>query len=140
MAVQAQIEEFLAGHQEPKKSELAALHELITQASPGCKLWFSDGLDEAGKPIANPTIGYGEQTIRYAKGTSREFFRIGLSATKSGISVFIMGLADKKFIPDTFSATIGKAKVTGYCISFKKLADIDPKVLRAAVSHGFAQA
>ena len=58
---------------------------------PDCRLWFNDGTNEAGKVVANPNIGYGVYTITYADGSSREFYRIGLSANTTGISVYVLG-------------------------------------------------
>ena len=39
-----------------------------------------------------------EPTLKYADGTTREFYQIGLSANKTGISVYIMGIEDKKYL------------------------------------------
>lgn len=136
MTTPEQIDTFIASQPEPKRSELQTLHELTLQLSPGCRLWFSDGKDDQGKVVANPTIGYGSFTMNYADGTSRESFRIGLSANKTGISVYIMGLEDKTFLAQTYGPTIGKATVTGYCIRFKSIHDIDLDTLTAALRYG----
>lgn len=136
MTTTEQIDTFIDSQPEPKRSELQTLHELTLQQSPGCKLWFSDGKDDQGKVVANPTIGYGSFTNNYADGTSRESFRIGLSANKTGISVYVMGLEDKTFLVQTYGPTIGKATVTGYCIRFKSIRDIDLDTLAAAVRYG----
>ena len=53
--------------------------------------------NEDGKVVANPNIGYGLYTIAYANGSSREFYRIGLSANTTGISVYVLGLDDKTY-------------------------------------------
>jgi hypothetical protein len=131
-----QIEAYLAAQPEPKQGDLRALHARLLTEFPGCRLWFEDGTNENGKVVANPTIGYGVYTITYARGPARDFFRIGLSGTTSGISVYVMGLADKTYLPRTYGATIGKAGVTGYCITFTRLSVIDADVLHAAISHG----
>lgn len=112
------------------------LHRLILQALPGCKLWFDDGIDSENKTVANPTVGYGLQTIRYANGKTREFFQIGLSANETGISVYILGIADKTYLARAYGKALGKAKVTGYCIRFQKLKDIRLDVLEAAIKYG----
>src|ERR1700733_12476090 len=98
MNVQEQIEEYIASQSEPKHSEMQALHQLILQVLPACKLWFLDGKDDKGKIVTNPDIGYGLQTIKYANGTSREFYQIGLSPNTAGISVYIIGLDDKTYL------------------------------------------
>ena len=47
-----------------------------------------------------------------------------------------MGLGDKAYLPETYGSKIGKASVTGYCIKFKTLNDINIKVLEAAIRDG----
>ena len=136
MNVQKQIEAYISDQPESKQPELRSLHQQILQALPGCKLWFDDGKNSENKTVTNPTIGYGSQTIRYANGKSREYFQIGISANKTGISVYILGLQDKKYLANTFAKKLGKAEVTGYCIRFKALKDIDPAVLQEAIQYG----
>lgn len=138
MTTQEQIESYIASQPGPKQSDMRALHAAILQTMPDCRLWFLDGRNEDGKIVANPNIGYGFQIMNYADGTTREFYQIGLSANTTGISVYIMGIADKTYLSRTYGATLGKASVTGYCIKFKKLADIDIAVLQAAVRDGVA--
>ena len=135
--VQEQIKEHIASHPEPKRSEIEQLHGLILGVSPGCKLWFLDGKNSEGKVVTNPDIGYGSRPHKYADGTIREFYQIGLSANKTGISIYILGIEDKKYLAETYASTLGKATVTGYCIRFKTLKDINTDVLEAAVRFGF---
>ena len=104
---------------------------------PACKLWFLDGKNSENKTVSNPNIGYGLHTIKYADGTTREFYQIGLSANKTGISVYILGIKDKKYLAQTYGRELGKASVTGYCIKFKTLQEINTKILEAAIRYGF---
>lgn len=136
MNVQEQIENYIAGQPEAKRNEMQELHAHILETLPGCKLWFLDGKDSKGKIVSNPNIGYGSYTIKYADGTTREFYQIGLSANTAGISVYIMGLTDKTYLAEMYGKEIGKASVTGYCIKFKKLKDINLNVLEAAIRYG----
>ena len=103
---------------------------------PKCKLWFLDGKDDKGKTVSNPNIGYGSYTIKYADGTTREFYQIGLSANTTGISVYIMGIKDKTYLAKTYGKKLGKASVTGYCIKFKTIKDINIDILQAAIRDG----
>ena len=138
MSVQKQIKEYISSQPEAKGSEIETLHRLILQIKPACKLWFLDGRDEKGKIVSNPNIGYGSYTIKYAGGKSREFYQIGLSANTTGISVYIMGIEDKTYLAKTYGKQLGKASVTGYCIKFKTIKDINPDVLKSAIRYGFA--
>lgn len=112
------------------------MHRQILELLPGRKLWFLDGKDKTGKVVTNPNIGYGEFSMLYKDGSTRDFYQIGISANSAGISVYIMGIADKKYLKETFGDIIGKASVTGYCIKFRSLKDIDRKVLFRAILYG----
>ena len=138
MDVQEQIKAYIASQPEPKRDDIEKLHQHILQVLPGCKLWFDTGKNSENKTVSNPNIGYGFYTIKYADGTTRDFFQIGLSANTSGISVYVLGIKDKTYLPQTFGKELGKASVTGYCIKFKKLKDINIDVLEAAIRYGVA--
>ncbi len=137
MNVQKQIDKYIASQPELKRSDMQELHDMILQIKPGTKLWFLDGTDAEGKVVSNPNIGYGIQTITYKDGTTREFYQIGLSGNKTGISVYILGIEDKKYLAETYGKDLGKASVTGYCIRFKTLKDINIEILEAAIRFGF---
>jgi hypothetical protein len=139
MNIQEQIKDYIASQPELKRTDIEALHKRILQALPKCKLWFLDGKDDKGKIVSNPNIGYGLQTIKYADGKTKEFYQIGISANTTGISVYIMGIEDKMYLPETYGKTIGKASVTGYCIKFKTLKDINIAMLEVAISDGVEQ-
>ena len=137
MDIQEQIKQYITSQPEPKRTDMQALHRIILQVMPACKLWFLDGKNEEGKTVSNPNIGYGLHTMKYADGTTREFFQIGMSANKTGISVYILGIEDKKYLAQTYGKELGKASVTGYCIRFKTLKDINIEILEAAIRYGF---
>lgn len=148
MSIQEQIKKYIDSQPEPKRADLEALHQRILQALPKSKLWFLDGKDDKGKIVSNPNVGYGLQTIKYAdarpddrigRGKTKPFYQIGISANTAGISVYIMGIDDKNYLPKTYGKTIGKASVTGYCIKFKKLKDINIDILEAAIRDGVKQ-
>ena len=95
MSVQEQIEKYITSQPEQKRSDMQALHRTILQIMPKCKLWFLDGKNDKGKTVSNPNIGYGAYKIKYADGTTKEFYQIGMSANTTGISIYIMGIKDK---------------------------------------------
>ena len=136
MNVQGQIKEYITSQPEPKRSDMQEVHRIILESMPACKLWFLDGKNSENKTVANPNIGYGFQTIKYADGSSREFYQIGLSANTTGISVYILGIKDKTYLAQTFGKKLGKASVTGYCVKFKALKDINIETLEAAIRYG----
>ena len=137
MNVQEEIKKYITSQPEPKRSDMQELHQHILQVLPKCKLWFLDGKDDKGKTVSNSNIGYGFQTIKYADGKTREFYQIGISANKTGISVYILGIKDKRYLAQTYGKKLGKASVSGYCIKFKTLKDINIDILQAAIRDGF---
>lgn len=145
MMVQEQIKNYIASQPETKRADMQNLHLHILRILPECKLWFLDGKNSENKTVSNPNIGYGSYTIKYAgarrndaagQGATREFYQIGMSANTTGISVYILGIKDKTYLAQTYGKKIGKASVTGYCIKFKTLKDINMDILEAAIRYG----
>ena len=139
MSVNTQISDYLAAQPERKRGDMQTLHDMMLRLLPDCRLWFLDGKDEEGRTVSNPNIGYGHYTIAYADGRTRAFYQIGLSANTTGISVYIMGLDDKSYLAETYGGELGKASVTGYCIKFSALRNINLPVLEAAIRDGIAR-
>ncbi len=139
MNIHEQIKQYIAIQPEPKRSDMQELHRIILEVMPKCRLWFLDGKDDEGQTVSNPNIGYGIQTLKYAGGKTREFYQIGISANTTGISVYILGIKDKKYLAQTYGKKLGKASVSGYCIKFKTLKDINLDMLEAAIRYGIEQ-
>jgi hypothetical protein len=137
MTVLEQIQEYITSQPEPKRNDMQIVHHLILEIMPACKLWFLDGKNSENKTVSNPNIGYGLHTINYADGTTKPFYQIGMSANTTGISVYILGITDKTYLAKTYGNQIGKASVTGYCIKFKTLKDINIEILEEAIRYGF---
>lgn len=137
MKIEEQIESYISSQPEVKQNDLRELHRIIYEKMPNNKLWFLDGRNSENKIVSNPNIGYGIQTIKYADGKTKEFYQIGLSANQTGISVYIMGINDKTYLPTKYGNQLGKASITGYCIKFKRLKDINSEVLEAIIQDGF---
>ncbi|MBV8328023.1 MAG: DUF1801 domain-containing protein [Chryseobacterium sp.] len=139
MTIPTQILEYITSQPELKRNDMQELHRIILELMPECRLWFLDGRNETGKLVSNPNIGYGLRSIRYADGTTKDFYQIGMSANTTGISVYILGIDDKTYLSKTLAGKIGKAEVTGYCIKFKKLRDLNLEVLKTALQYGIEQ-
>lgn len=74
--------------------------------------------------------------MKYANGKTRDFFQIGMSANKTGISIYILGIKDKTYLAQTYGKVLDKASVSGYCIRFNNLKDINTNILKAAIRYG----
>lgn len=137
MDIAEQIEGYIASQPAAKRDDLRELHRLVLAVSPDCRFWFLDGRNADGKIVSNPNIGYGVQALAYADGTTRDFYRIGISANTGGISIYVIGIDDKDALKSGFGTRLGKASITGYCIKFKKLGDLDRGVLEEVIRFGF---
>ena len=129
----------IASITESKSSELLVLYQHISALFKNDQLWFDDGKNSDGKVVTNPTIGFGNLQLETVKGKTKDVFQVGLSAHSTGISVYIIGLKDKTLLNQFIGNKLGKAKITGYCIKFKSLKDIDLEVLLNAIQFGISQ-
>ena len=102
MGMQEQVDGDIANQPEAKRSEMQELHRMIQGVKPEFKLWFLDGKNEEGKIMSNPNIGYGSRDHKPADGTISDFYQIRMSANKTGISVYILGIDDKKYPAETY--------------------------------------
>ncbi|ROH90254.1 DUF1801 domain-containing protein [Chryseobacterium cucumeris] len=133
MTTQEQIQDYINSQPELKRNDMQEIHNIILELMPECQLWFLDGKNSENKTVSNPNIGYGSYTMQYADGKTRDFYQIGMSANTTGISIYIMNIGDKAYLAKTYGDKIGKASVTGYCIKFKALKDINIEILKAAI-------
>lgn len=136
MQITEQIRDFISLQNQLHKKDLEFLHTKILEISPDIKLWFETGIDENNKVVCNPTIGYGLKNLQYVNGSTKDFFQLGISPNKTGISIYFIGLKDKKHLANTYGKELGKASITGYCIKFKTLEDINSEILEAALRFG----
>ncbi|TZF99825.1 DUF1801 domain-containing protein (plasmid) [Chryseobacterium panacisoli] len=136
MNIQEQIKDYIHSQPEKKRNDMLDLHQIILEIMPACQLWFLDGKNSENKTVSNPNIGYGFYTIQYTDGKTRDFYQIGMSANTTGISIYVLNIDDKAYLSTTYGDKIGKASVTGYCIKFKALKDINIEILKAAILDG----
>lgn len=139
MTIQEQIQDYINSQPELKRNDMQELHNIIVELMPKCQLWFLDGKNNENKTVSNPNIGYGFYTLQYPDGKTRDFYQIGMSANTAGISVYIMNISNKAYLSKTYGEKIGKAGVTGYCIKFKALKDINIEILKAAILDGLKE-
>ncbi len=104
--------------QEPRKSEVAAVHGMIVKALPKLK-----------PAVASGMIGYGSYHYKYESGREGDAPVVALSSRKEYISVYVYGAEEHQ--AELPQAAIGKS-----CIRFKRLADIDLKILEKIVKLG----
>lgn len=107
-------EEYFEELEEPRKSEVLKLHKLITKTVPKLKPFMLSGL-----------LGYGKIHYKYSSGREGDWFKIGLSSGKTGISVHVCAVDKGGYLAEQAKPKLGKATVGRSCIRFKKLEDIN---------------
>ena len=82
MNVQEQIKKYITSQPEPKRSDMQALHRIILEVMPACKLWFLDGKNSENKTVSNPNIGYGLHTKNMLMEKPESFIKLVSVQTK----------------------------------------------------------
>lgn len=108
--------------EEPRKSEMKAVHSLIRKAVPDLKPGMHAGM-----------IGYGTYHYKYASGGEGDWPVISLANRKNYISVYVCGVENGEYIAERRKKELPKASIGKSCIRFKRLSDIDLKTLESIV-------
>ena len=116
---------FIDEQPEPQRSDLLALHELITDTVPKLE-----------PELMGTTIGYGKYHYRTKSGSEGDWYRVLVSANRKSISVHVMGVEDGTYIAEARADRFPKANVGKSCVRFTKLDAIDLKELRALIRDG----
>jgi hypothetical protein len=122
----ASVDEALAARARPDQladcKALMALFKRVTKQAP--KMW--------GPSI----VGYGSYSYRYESGRTGEFCATGFAVRGRELVVYLV--ADSPEQPDLL-ARLGPHKIGKSCLYFKRLADLDLKVLEALVAASVAE-
>lgn len=111
-------EEYISSLEEPRKSEIQTLHDLIRETVPQFEPHIRSGM-----------IGYG--TFHYkTRSCEGDWFRVGLASNKASISVYACSVNAEGYVAQKYRARLPKASIGQSCIRVKKLADLDLDVLR----------
>jgi hypothetical protein len=113
-------EQYLAEADEPRRSELVRLHELIRETLPELEPHMASGM-----------VGYGHYHYRYASGREGDWFQIGLANRKTGISLYVVAESeDGGYLAERYAERLPKASVGKSCVRFQRLDDVDLEVVR----------
>jgi len=106
---------------EPRRSQMARLHELIRQGAPrtDVKVW-----DYSGK-----LIGYGTYHYKSKSGQEGDWFILGLANRKSYISLYSMAMRDGKYLVELYHPQMPGTKTGRSCINIRKPEQIEDAVI-----------
>jgi uncharacterized protein YdhG (YjbR/CyaY superfamily) len=111
-------DEYIARLDEPRRSEIRALHELIRRTVPE----FEPTM-EFGMP------GYGRYHYRYPSGREGDSAVVGLASNKNYISLYVQASTPEGYVAESYTDRLPKASIGKACIRFKRLSDVDTDVL-----------
>ncbi|HET8640783.1 MAG TPA: DUF1801 domain-containing protein [Pseudonocardiaceae bacterium] len=122
-------EEYIERLDEPRRSEIRSLHELIRATVPQLAPTM-----EFGMP------GYGKYHYRYATGREGDAAVVSLASNKNYISLYVQAVVpDGGYLAETYADRLPKASIGRSCVRFKRLSDVDADVLaqmlRAAAAN-----
>ena len=123
-------EEYIAELDEPRKSDVAALHALIRKTAPRLAPFIQSGM-----------LAYGPFHCRYESGREIDWFKIGVASNAAYISLYACAADDRGYVAERYKGELPRAKIGKSCVRFKKLADVDQdslkKLIREAEKTGF---
>ncbi len=117
-------EEYIAKLEEPRRSDFARLHALITKTVPKLEPCILGGM-----------LGYGPFHYTYASGREGDACRISLASNKSYISLYALGADEDGYVAERYKDRLPKASIGKSCVRFKRLDDLDLNALKALLKE-----
>ena len=117
-------EEYIAGLEEPRRSEIQRLHDLIRETLPELEPNTDGGM-----------LGYGRFHYRYASGREGDASLLALSSRKRYISLYVLCTDDGAYLAERYVDRLPKASIGKSCVRFKRLDDVDVDVVRELVAE-----
>jgi hypothetical protein len=122
----ASVDAYLASKASPEQlvdcKAIMAMCKRVTKQQP--KMW--------GPSI----VGYGSYTYRYESGHTGDACLTGFAVRGKELVVYVMAESSEQV---DLLAKLGKQKMGKACLYFKRLADLDAKVLEAVIAGSVAE-
>jgi hypothetical protein len=118
------VKEYIDMIEEPRKSEVKKIDELIQKWVPNLKRHFAYNM-----------IGYGSFHYKTRSGREGDWPVIALASQKNYISVYVCAVKDGQYIAEKNKERLGKVSVGKSCIRFKKIEDVDLKELERVIKE-----
>lgn len=112
------VKGYIDALEEPRKSEIKALHQLIVKSAP-----------KLAPTIVSGMLGYGKFHYKYASGREGDTAVVSLASQKNYISLYACSIVDGQYVAEKYKDRLPKASIGKSCIRFKKLEAIDLGVL-----------
>jgi hypothetical protein len=111
-------EEYIASLEEPRRSEIQQLHDLIRRTLPDYEPHIRSGM-----------LGYGEYHYRYASGREGDWSVVSLASQKRYISLYVSCVKGDEYLAESYKERLPKADIGKSCVRFKRVSDVDLEAL-----------
>lgn len=118
-------EEYIEGLEEPRRTEIRRLHELIRREAPDLEPHIASGM-----------LAYGRYHYRGKRGREGEWFHVGLASQKRYISLYVMATDGQRYLAETYRERLPHADIGRSCVRIKRLAEVDQDTLAELVRKG----
>lgn len=118
-------EEYIEALEEPRRTDVRELHELIRSTAPDLEA-----------RIANGMLAYGSYHYRYASGREGDWFPVALASQKRYISLYVTAVEGNEYVAESFRDRLPKADIGRSCVRIKRLADVDRNALVDLIHKG----
>ena len=108
----AQADALIDGLDEPRRSQMRHLHEVILGALPGIDVTVYD--------YGGQVIGYGSYDYTNSKGPAGRWFSVGLASRKGYISLFSMGQRDGGYLIEAVHDQFPGTKIGRSCLNIRQ--------------------
>jgi hypothetical protein len=120
-------EEYLDALEEPRRTEMRKVHNLIRATAPD--------LDPV---VQGSVLAYGPFHYRYSSGREGDWFVIGLASRKRAISLYVSASTDEGYLAESYRGRLPKADIGRSCVRFRRIDDLDRGALVELIRTGAA--
>jgi hypothetical protein len=118
-------EEYIGMLEEPRKTEVQKLFDFVRKVLPNEKPFIQSGM-----------IGFKSFHYKSKSGREGDWPFIALASRKDYISLYVCAVSDNMYVAEKYKNELPKADIGRSCIRFKKLEDLDLKVLEKIIKEG----
>lgn len=113
-------EEYIAQLEEPRRSQIQTIYDLVREAAPDLEPWMVGG-----------KIGFGRFAYQgKSKACYGEWYKLGLSSNKNSICFATCAVIEGKNLAEVYAEKLPLADIGRSCINFRKFEHADLKVLQ----------
>src|SRR3954466_3072830 len=128
----AAAESLIEGVDEPRRSQLRHLHEVILDALPG--------IDVAVYDYSGKLSGYGGYDYSTSKGPAGRWFSVGIANRKGSVALYAMaGMQDGQYLVETMADRFPGMKIGRSCVNLTKPELVDDETVRFLARESWAQ-